>query len=201
MTLENDLSADEEVVADSKCRNNVVGAPTSMPLKIAGLTIDIAGDVTVGVSSPVDLVGDVTVGVASPADLAGDITVDVASSANLAGDVTAGVASSADPVSVVTAGVAFREKCGDGIVIPSYSVCDYDDCCYDGQYDDCLDYYDYDDPDGYDSFLGRMTLSCIIISMALMAVGYVVLLGALSTLMCHTGAKTESIMCHTGVIM
>ena len=42
---------------------NVVRRPTSTPLKIAGLTVDIAGDVTVGVSSPADLTGDVTVGV------------------------------------------------------------------------------------------------------------------------------------------
>ena len=27
------------------------------------------------------------------------------------------------------------------------SVCDYDDYFYDGQYDDCPDYYDYDDLD------------------------------------------------------
>ena len=111
---------------------------------IAGLTIDIAGDVTVGVSSPADLAGDVTVSVASPADLAGVVTAGVAfreecgdnvviptdcvcnydeiaevtSSANLAGDVTVGVTSSADPASVVTAGVAFREECGDNVVVP-----------------------------------------------------------------------------------
>ena len=50
MTSEDDLSADNEVVADSKCRDNVVGGPTSTSLKIAGLNVDIAGDVTVGVS-------------------------------------------------------------------------------------------------------------------------------------------------------
>ena len=37
MTSEDDLSA--EVVADSKCRDNVVRGPTSTPLKIAGLTV------------------------------------------------------------------------------------------------------------------------------------------------------------------
>ena len=42
-----------------------------MPLKIVGLTIDIAGDVAVGVLFPADLAGDVTVGVVSTADLAG----------------------------------------------------------------------------------------------------------------------------------
>ena len=51
MTSEDDLSTDE-VVADSKFRDTFVGGPTSMPLKIfAGLTVDLAGDVTVGVAS------------------------------------------------------------------------------------------------------------------------------------------------------
>ena len=113
-------------VADSKCQNNVVGGPTSTPLKIAGLTVDIAGDVAVGVSSPADLAGDVTigvsfladlvgyviVGVASPADLAGDVTVGVASRPTLLGVVTIGVASSAEPASVVTAGR--HRRCGVG---------------------------------------------------------------------------------------
>ena len=213
-------SADYEVAADLKCRNNVVGGSTSTPLNIAGLPVDIAGDVTVGVSSLADLAGDVTVGVAPSADLAGDVTVGVsppnnltnnitigvASSSNLAGDVTIGVTSSADRASVVTVGVAYREECGDNVVFPtdcvcacveiaelapsadlagnvtigvtssadpagvvtigvairekcgdsfvirSDSVCDYDYYLYDGQYDDCPDYYDYDDPDDYDSF-------------------------------------------------
>ena len=167
----------------------------------------LLGDVTVGVASPADLDGVITVGVASstgPASVVttgvafreecGDSVViptdcvcaydeiaevscchtgvafrercrdsvvtpsdcgcdyddiaDVASS--LAGDVTIGVSSSADPVSVVTAGVG--EKCGDSFVIPSDSVCDYDNYFYDGQYDDCPEYYDYDDPVNYDSF-------------------------------------------------
>ena len=101
---------------------------------------------------------------ASSADLAGDVTVGVASSADLAGDMTVGVTSSADPAGVVTAGVASMEECGDSVVIPSARVCDYDDYLYDGQYDDCPDYYDYDDPDDYGSFLvfmallGRMTM-------------------------------------------
>ena len=55
--------------------------------------VDLAGVVTVGVSTPADLAGDVTVGVSSPADLAGGVTVgvvpsavaEVASSADLAG--------------------------------------------------------------------------------------------------------------------
>ena len=85
MTSEDDLSADEEVVADSKFRDTMVGGPTTTPLKIAGLTVDFAGDVTVGVSSPADHAGDVSVGVASWADLAGDVTVGVSSSADFAG--------------------------------------------------------------------------------------------------------------------
>ena len=99
MTLEDDLSADEKFVADSNCWNNVVGGLTSTPLKIAGLTVDLSGDVTVGV--------------ASPADLARLITV--------------GVASSADPASVVPTGVTFREECGDNVVIHTDCVCDYDE--------------------------------------------------------------------------
>ena len=61
----------------------------------------------------------VAVSVTSLADFAGDVTFGVASSADLAGDVTVGVSSSADPTSVVTAGVAFREECGDNVVIPT----------------------------------------------------------------------------------
>ena len=52
MTSEDDVSADEDVVSDSKFCDTMVGGPTSTPLKIAGLTVDFAGDVTVGVSSP-----------------------------------------------------------------------------------------------------------------------------------------------------
>ena len=115
--------------------NSVVGGPTSTPLKSAGLIVDLAGDVTVGVSSLAELAGDFTVGVSSPADLAGSVNVgvapsavaEVASSADLSGDVTVGVTSLADPVSVATAGVAFREECGDSVMVPSGSVCDYDD--------------------------------------------------------------------------
>ena len=61
--------------------------------------------------------------------------------------------------------------------------------------------------DDYDSFLvfmallDRMTMSCIMISMALMAVGDIVLLEALSTLMCRTGAITEGLMRYTGVMI
>ena len=96
MTSEDDLSVDEEVVADSKFRDTMVRGPTSTPQKIAGLTADLAGDVTVGVSSSANLAGDVTVGVASSADLAEVFTIGVASSADLAGDVTISVLSPAD---------------------------------------------------------------------------------------------------------
>ena len=151
MTSEDDLYADEEVVAESKFCDTVVGGPTSTPLKIAGLTVYLAGDVTVGVASSSDLSGDATVGVASSADLAGDVSVGVVSSADLAGVVTAGVTSSTDPDEVttgvepsitldgeVTAGVAYMEEYAE-----SDCVCDYDDYFYDGQYDDRPDYYDY----------------------------------------------------------
>ena len=37
-----------------------VSGPTSTPLKIARLTVDLAGDVTVGVASSADLAGDIT---------------------------------------------------------------------------------------------------------------------------------------------
>ena len=81
----------EEV--DSKFWDTLVGGPTTTPLKIAGLTVDLAGDVTADVASSADISGVDTVGVASSADLAGVITAGVASPADLAGDVTAGVAS------------------------------------------------------------------------------------------------------------
>ena len=86
----------EEVVADSKFRDAVVGGPTSTPLKIAGLIVYLAGDITVGLLSPADLAGDVTVGVSFPANLAGDVTIHLSSLADLAGDVTVSVASPAD---------------------------------------------------------------------------------------------------------
>ena len=81
--------------------------------------LDLAGEVTVIVSSPADLAGDVTISVTSSADpgvyhprptllemspsvcrlladLAGDVTIGVASPADLAGVVTTVVESSAD---------------------------------------------------------------------------------------------------------
>ena len=44
------------------------------------------------------------------------------------------------------------------------------------------------------ALLGRMNKNCIMISMVLMAVGYIVSLGALSTMICHTGAKIRDMM-------
>ena len=37
-------------------------------------------------------------------------------------------------------------------MVPSGSVCDYDDYFYDGHYDDKPDYFDYDDPGDFDSY-------------------------------------------------
>ena len=91
--------------------------------------------------------GNAIAEVASSADLA-----EVASSADLAGDVTVGVTSLADPVSVVTTGVAFREECGDSVMVLSGSVCDYDEYLYDGHYDIKTDYFGYADPGDYDAY-------------------------------------------------
>ena len=140
---------------------------------------DLAGDVTVGTSSPADLAGDITVGVSSPADLAGGVTVgvapsadiaevassadlaevassadvaDVASLADLAGNITIGVTSLADPAGVVTTGVAFREKFGDSAMVSSGSVCDYDDYFYNKHYNDKPNYFDYEYMGDFDSY-------------------------------------------------
>ena len=104
------------------------------------------GDVIVGVTS--SAVAEVASSadmaeVASSADLA-----EVASLADLAGNVTVGVTSLADPASVVTTGAAFQEKYD----VLSGSVCGYDDCFYDGHYDDNLDYFDYDYPSDFDVY-------------------------------------------------
>ena len=79
MTSEDDLSPDEEVTADPKFRDTFVGGPTSTSPKIAGLTVDLAGDVTVGVAPSADLAEVVTVGVAPLADYDGDVTAGVTS--------------------------------------------------------------------------------------------------------------------------
>ena len=64
--------------------NYVVGGPTSTFLKNTGLILELAGDVTVGVSTPADLAGDVTICVSAPADLAGGVTVGVSTPVDLA---------------------------------------------------------------------------------------------------------------------
>ena len=56
---EDGLSADEAAVADPKSGDTYVGGPTSTALKIAGLTVYLAGDVTVSVAPSADLAGDV----------------------------------------------------------------------------------------------------------------------------------------------
>ena len=109
-----DLSLEEVVVADLNFCKSVVGGPTSTPLKSTGLIVDLAGDVTIDVSSPAKLAEDVTVDVSSPADLAGNVTVGVSFLVELAGGVTvsagpsavAEVASSADLAGDVTTSVA-----------------------------------------------------------------------------------------------
>ena len=73
----------------------------------------------------------------------------MASSADLARDVTVGVTSLADPASVVITGVAFLEKCD----VPSGLVCDYDDYFYDEHYNNKPDYFNYDNPGNFNSYL------------------------------------------------
>ena len=75
-----------------------------------------------------------------------------------------------DTVVVVTTGVAFQDKCN----VSSDSGCDYDDYCYDGHDDENPDYFEFDDPGGFDNYpmcmvlLSRMIMSCIMISMGWM---------------------------------
>ena len=110
MASEDNFYMEEVVVADC---DYVVGGPTCTCLKSAGLIVDLAGGVTVGVSFPADLAGDVIVGVSCPADLTRDVTVGVSSQADLAGGVTvrvvlsavAGVASSADLAGDISVGM------------------------------------------------------------------------------------------------
>ena len=52
---EDDLSMEEEVVADLDFCDSVVGGPTSTFQRSDDMIVDLAGDVTVGVSSPADL--------------------------------------------------------------------------------------------------------------------------------------------------
>ena len=71
------------VVADPKSHDTFVGGPTSTTPNIAGLPINLAGDVTVGVASSADLSAVVTGDVASLADLAMEFTGRVASLSDL----------------------------------------------------------------------------------------------------------------------
>ena len=84
--------------------DSMVGEPSSAGLDSAVWFVDLAGAVTVGVTSPADLAGGVTVGVTAPA-VAGVASLAVAGVASLA-DV--GVASLADAgvTSLAVAGVA-----------------------------------------------------------------------------------------------
>ena len=147
-----------------------------------------------------DLTEDINVCVVSPADLAEGVTVGVASSTDLAGDVTVGVTSSAEPDSVVTVGVVSMEECRDSGVLPSDCVCDYADYFYDGQHDDCPDYYDYDDPDVYVrfpivyGFVGPDDYELYHDLHGSDGCGVYVCLGALSARMCHTGATIRDMM-------
>ena len=82
MTSEDDLSADNVVVADPKsCDTFVVGLTSTTP-NIAWLTVNLAGDVTAGVESSADLAEVVTAGVAHSSDLAEVVTAGVAHSAD-----------------------------------------------------------------------------------------------------------------------
>ena len=88
--LEDGLSVNEEVMAGVNYCDYMVGGPTSTFLSGADGIVDLAGDVTVSVSSLADHAEGVTVGVTSPADAG------VACLADIAGGVTLGVASLAD---------------------------------------------------------------------------------------------------------
>ena len=152
ITSEDDFYMEEAVVADLDFCDSVVGGPTSTCLKSAGLIVDLAGGVTIGVSSPADLAEDVTVGMSSLADLAGGVAIgvvfsavvevassadvaevafsadlaDVASSADCAGDITVGVMSSAVAEvasSAASAGVAFQEECEVQIIMSCLMIC------------------------------------------------------------------------------
>ena len=114
MTSESDLYADEQVVADQEIRETFAGGATSATRKIAGLTVDLAGDVTVGVASSAELAEVITVGVASSTDLAGVVTAGVAPSADPDGDVTTGVTYMVDYGDVLHSGVASLQTDPDG---------------------------------------------------------------------------------------
>ena len=112
---------------------------SSADLAEVASSADLVGYVTVGVTSLADPASVVTTGVAFREECGNSVVIssdyvchydeiaEMASSADLAGNVIVGVTSLADPDSVVTTGVTFREECGDSVMVPSDSVCDYDD--------------------------------------------------------------------------
>ena len=136
MVSEDDLYMEAMVVTDPDFRDCVIGGPTAAPLGSAGVIVNIAGDVTVSVSSPTELAGDVTpcwrltVGVSYPADIAGGVVTvsvapsavaEVASSADIAevapsADL-AEVASSADLAGDVTVGVSTPADLHGGVTV------------------------------------------------------------------------------------
>ena len=181
LASEDDLSMEEVVVADLNFCNSVVGGPTSTPLNSAGLIVDLAGDVTVGVSSPAELAGDVTVGVSSPANLAGYVTVCVSFPADLAGDVTVGVSFPAEIAGDVTVGVSSPANLAGYVTVcvsfPADLAGDVTIYFDDGHYDDRPDYLTMMIRATMIVILvcmvllGRIIMSCIMICMARIAVG------------------------------
>ena len=196
-------SAVAEVASSADLARDVIAGCGILGRCWGGVFADFAGDVTVSVVSLADPASVVTAAVAFtqkcgnsvviPSDCVrhyGDIA-EVASSADLARDVTVGVTCLVDPVSVVTTGVPFSKECGDSVMVPSGSVCDYDD------------YFLMDIMTISRTILTMMIrvtkislvcmalvdwiiMSHIMICMARMAVGYIVYLGAMSV-WCHTG--------------
>ena len=184
--------------------SNAEVAPSADLVEVAS-SADLAGDVTDGVTSSAvaevassaDIAEVVSSAVAEVASSA--VLAEVVSSVDLAGNFTISVTSLADPVSVATAGVAFREECGYSVMVPSGSVCDYDDYFYDIMTINrtiltmmirvtlivtlvCM------------ALLGRIIMSCIMIYMARMTVGYIVYLGVISA-WCHTGVEMRKRTC------
>ena len=75
-------------------------------------------------------------------------------------------------------------------MVPSGSVCDYDDYFYDGHYDDKPDYFDYNNPGDFDSYPSVYGVIC----MARMTVGHIVDLGVMSA-WCHSGVEMRKGTC------
>ena len=86
-------------------------------------------------------------------------------------------------------------------------MCDYDDYVYDGHYDNKLDYFDYDDPVDFDSYpvcmvlLGRIIMSCIMICMAWMTVGYIVYHGGNVGVVPYWSGDEEGDVCEGDVAL